>query len=216
MTSSLSLPGPRKRGPRGPYKKGIERRREVLTVAMEVFGEHGFKGGTLQQVADRVGLTPAAIMKLFGSKEALLIAVLEHWDVVTSQVMGSPSRGYELLGAFKKLMRYHTQHRGFLELYTTMAAEATSADHPAHAFMTGRYSSALATMRQLFREAVEDGHFRPMTEDEVAGEAECLLATMDGLEIQFLLNPAFDLERSFAAFIDRLVARLSLRAPERP
>jgi AcrR family transcriptional regulator len=210
MTSSLSLPSPRKRGPRGPYKKGIERRREVVAVAMEVFGQHGFKGGTLQQVADRVGLTPAAIVKLFGSKEALLIAVLEHWDVVTSQVMGSPHRGYELLGAFKKLMHYHAHHRGLLELYTTMAAEATSPDHPAHDFMTTRYRSALATMRQLFREAVEDGHFRPMAEDEVAGEAEWLLATMDGLEIQFLLNPAFDLERSFAAFVDRLVARLSV------
>lgn len=216
MTSSLSVPGPRKRGPRGPYKKGIERRREVVAVAMEVFGQHGFKGGTLQQVADRVGLTPAAIVKLFGSKEALLVAVLEHWDVVTSQVMGSPNRGYELLGAFKKLMQYHTRHRGLLELYTTMAAEATSPDHPAHDFMTWRYSSALATMRQLFREAIEDGYFRPMTEDELAGEAECLLATMDGLEIQFLLNPAFDLERSFAAFVDRLVARLSAGESQRP
>lgn len=216
MTSPLSLPEPRRRGPRGPYKKGIERRREVLNVAMEVFGQHGFKGGTLQQVAERVGLTPAAIMKLFGSKEGLLIAVLEHWDVLTSQVMGSPSRGYELLGAFKKLMHYHTQHRGFLELYTTMAAEATSVDHPAHRFMTGRYSSALATMRRLFREAIEDGHFQPMADDEIAGEAECLLATMDGLEIQFLLNPAFDLERSFGAFVDRLVARLSVDKPSGP
>lgn len=202
--------GPHKRSPRGPYKKGIERRREVVAEAMEVFGQHGFKGGTLQQVAERVGLTPAAIIKLFGSKEGLLVAVLEHWDVVTSEVMGSPNRDYEFLDAFKKLMHYHTEHRGLLELYTTMAAEATSADHPAHGFMTERYSATLATMRGLFRDAIEDGHFRPMAADEIEGEAECLLATMDGLEIQFLLNPSFDLERSFAAFLDRLVARLSL------
>lgn len=212
-SSSFSPPGTYKRSPRGPYKKGIERRREVVSVAMEVFGQHGFKGGTLQQVAERVSLTPAAIVKLFGSKEGLLIAVLEHWDVVTSQVMGSPNRGYELLDAFRKLMKYHTQHRGLLELYTTMAAEATSGEHPAHEFMTERYRATLATLRGLFRDAVEDGRFRPMTEDEIAGEAECLLATMDGLEIQFLLNPAFDLERSFAAFVDRLVARLSLVRP---
>ncbi|KHL03593.1 hypothetical protein LK10_09105 [Sinomonas humi] len=192
----------------------MERRREVVAEAMEVFGQHGFKGGTLQQVAERVGLTPAAIIKLFGSKEGLLIAVLEHWDVVTSEVMGSPNRGYEFLEAFKKLMRYHTQHRGLLELYTTMAAEATSADHPAHEFMTRRYAATLDTMRQLFRDAIEDRYFRPMAEDEIEGEAECLLATMDGLEIQFLLNPSFDLERSFAAFLDRLVARLSLDRPD--
>lgn len=205
--------GPYKRSPRGPYKKGIARRREVVSVATEVFGQHGFKGATLQQVAERVGLTPAAIIKLFGSKEGLLIAVLEHWDVVTSEVIGSPNRGYELLDAFKKLMNYHTQHRGLLELYTTMAAEATSSDHPAHEFMTERYRSTLGTMRSLFRDAVDDGYFRPMADDEISGEAECLLATMDGLEIQFLLNPAFDLERSFAAFVDRLVTRLSVDDP---
>lgn len=182
-------------------------------MAMDVFGQHGFKGGTLQRVAERVGLTPAAVLKLFGSKEGLLIAVLEHWGEVTSQAMGSPNRGYELLEAFKKLMRYHTRHRGLLELYVTMAAEATSADHPAHEFMTRRYGATLATMRRLFRDAIEDGHFRPLAEEEIDGEAECLLATMDGLEIQFLLNPAFDLERSFAAFVDRLVARLSVSRP---
>jgi hypothetical protein len=48
-----------------------------------------------------------------------------------------------------------------------------------------------------------------MGEDEIAHEAEWLLATMDGLEIQFLLNPAFDLESSFAAFVDHLVRRLT-------
>ncbi|WP_168928711.1 TetR/AcrR family transcriptional regulator [Sinomonas albida] len=209
MTVSSSPSGPPARSPRGPYKKGIERRREVVSVAIEVFGQHGFKGGTLQQVAERVGLTPAAVLKLFGSKEGLLIAVLEHWDVVTRQAMGSPQRGYGLLEAFRKLMHYHTQHRGLLELYTTMAAEATSAEHPAHEFMTGRYRATLESMRRLFYDAIEDGHFRPMAEEEIDGEAECLLATMDGLEIQFLLNPAFDLERSFGAFLDRLVARLS-------
>jgi len=197
------------RSPRGPYKKGIERRLEVVSVAVDVFGEHGFKGGTLQRVADRVGLTPGAIMKLFGSKEGLLISVLEHWGVMTSEVMGARNRGCELLDAFKELMKYHTEHRGLLELYTTMAAEATSTDHPAHGFITARYANTLSNMRGLFADAIEDGDFRAMDQEEIAHEAEWLLATMDGLEIQFLLNPAFDLQASFAAFVDRLVRRLA-------
>jgi AcrR family transcriptional regulator len=194
---------------RGPYRKGVERRLEVVDMAVDVFGQYGFKGGTLQHVADRVGLTPAAIIKLFGSKERLLIAVLEHWDVVTGQVMGADLRGAELLEGFKRLMAYHARHRGLMELYTTMAAEATSPEHPAHGFMTERYRSTLANMRRLFTDAIGDGHFGAMTEAEIADEAECLLATMDGLEIQFLLNPAFDLEASFGRFLDRLAARLS-------
>jgi AcrR family transcriptional regulator len=194
---------------RGPYKPGIARRLQVVTAAVDVFGQYGFKGGTLQQVAERVGVTPAAIEKLFGSKEQLLIAVLEHWGEQTQEVSGHGAKGFAHLEGFRKLMRYHVKHKGLLELYIRMAAEATSADHPARPFMTERYDATLADMRQIFVDGVEQGLFRPMTPDEISNEAEWLLATMDGLEIQFLLNPDFDLVGSYDRFLDHLEARLA-------
>jgi AcrR family transcriptional regulator len=203
----MTVQAPRAR--RGPYRKGIEQRQKMVEVAVEVFGQNGFKGGTLQQVADRVGLTPGAIMKLFGSKEGLLIAVLEHWGKATADVVGPDVRGYALLEGFRRLMSYHVRHPGLLALYTTMAAEATSPEHPAHDFMTARYSTSLRDMRELFAEAATSGHFRPLSVQDIAHEAEFLLATMDGLEIQFLLNRSFDLESSFRAYIDCLNERLA-------
>jgi AcrR family transcriptional regulator len=195
---------------RGPYRTGIESRARIVAAAVDVFGRFGFRGGTLQQVADRVGMTPGAITKLFGSKEQLLIAVLEHWAVLTTEVIGGESTGLARLEGFGRLMAYHMEHRGFLELYTTMAAEAAAFhEHPAHRFMTERYSSTLADMRELFADGVGEGSFRPMDEDEIANEAECLLAAMDGLEIQFLLNPEFDLAGSFRRYVDHLEARLA-------
>src|SRR3954452_24954450 len=166
---------------RGPYKSGVARRRQVVMAAIDVFGEFGFVAGTVQRVADRVGVTPAAIDKLFGNKEGLLIAVLTQWSELTTEVIGPDSRGMELLEGFRRLMSYHVRHRGLLDLYITMAAEATSPQHPAHAFMTDRYHRTLETMRGIFREAVEQGAFRPMAENQIAREAEWLLATMDGL-----------------------------------
>lgn len=194
---------------RGPYKPGIARRLQVVKAAVDVFGQYGFKGGTLQQVAERVGVTPAAIEKLFGSKEQLLIAVLEHWGYETMEVVGPDTRGLAHLDAFRKLMKYHVGHKGLLELYTQMAAEATSPDHPARSFMIQRYENTLADMRHIFEDGINEGAFRPMTEQEIANEAEWLLATMDGLEIQFLLNPRFDLVGSFNRFVDHLVERLA-------
>ncbi|WP_210506274.1 TetR/AcrR family transcriptional regulator [Naasia sp. SYSU D00057] len=198
---------------RGPYKSGIARRLQVVTAAIDVFGEFGFAAGTVQRVADRVGVTPAAIDKLFGNKEGLLVAVLYHWGELTTEVIGPEARGMDLLDGFRRLMSYHVQHRGLLDLYITMAAEATSPKHPAHEFMTDRYRRTLETMRGVFRDAVEQGAFAPMSEDEIAREAEWLLATMDGLEIQFLLDPTFDLERSFGHFLDSLTARLAAAEP---
>jgi AcrR family transcriptional regulator len=176
---------------------------------MEVFGEHGFRGGTLHQVAERVGGTPGAILKLFGSKENLLIAVLQHWGAVTSQLVGVDNRGYARLEGFKRLMSYHREHVGLLQLYTKMAAEATTPEHPAHDFMVNRYRTTLEDMRQVFADGTAQGRFRPMTEDEINHEAQFLLATMDGLEIQFLLDPNADLENAFSVYVDRLLTRLS-------
>jgi len=194
---------------RGPYKRGVERRRQVVITATEVFGEHGFRGGTLQRVADRVGGTPAAVLKLFGTKEKLLIAVLEHWGEVTTEIVLSGTVEKAHLDGFVALMSYHVQHKGLLQLYSTMAAEASSPQHPAHEFMTRRYRTALENMRGWFREASEAGHLRPLRDEDVAHEAEYLLAVLDGLEIQFLLNPAFDLERSFSVYTKRVLERLS-------
>jgi AcrR family transcriptional regulator len=193
---------------RGPYKRGIERRRLVVATATEVFGEHGFRGGTLQHVADRVGGTPAAVLKLFGTKEKLLIAVLEHWGAVASEIVAHGTVENAYLDGFKSLMTYHMAHKGLLQLYTTMAAEASSPEHPAHEFMTERYRATLEDMRGRFRTSSLGGHLRRMSEEEVAHEAECLLAVLDGLEIQFLLSPAFDLERSFSAYVDKVLERL--------
>lgn len=201
------------RQPRGPYKRGIERRRLIVITATDVFGEHGFRGGTLQKVADLVGGTPAAILKLFGSKEKLLIAVLDYWGEVTSKLVmeGSPEIAY--LDGLSNLMSYHVEHKGLLQLYTMMAAEAASAQHPAHEFMTNRYHNTLANMRQRFRDASHAGHVKPMSTEEIEREAEYLLAAMDGLEIQFILNPTFDLVKSFDEYVARVTARLRIPAP---
>jgi AcrR family transcriptional regulator len=198
---------------RGPYKRGIERRRLVVVTATDVFGEFGFRGGTLQQVADRVGGTPAAILKLFGSKEKLLIAVLEHWGSITAEIVDQGTERRAYLDGFVALMKYHVGHKGLLQLYTTMAAEASSPQHPAHEFMTQRYRNTLANMRRGFAAAVAGGHFRELSERQIAHEAEYLLAILDGLEIQFILDPAFDLEESFAAYVDTVYERLAVTRP---
>jgi AcrR family transcriptional regulator len=196
--------------PRGPYRTGIESRARIVEAAVEVFGRHGFRGGTLQQVADAVGLTPGAITKLFGSKEQLLIAVLFHWGELTTAVIGADKHGLAKLESFGDLMAYHVEHPGLLELYVMMAAEAGSfEEHPAHEFMVDRYARTLEDLRQVFADGVRDGAFRPMAEDEIRAEAEFLLAAMDGLEIQFLVDPSFDLVRSFRRYLDALEARLA-------
>ena len=73
---------------RGPYAKSAQRRRQIIEAAFDVFAARGYQGGSLQEVADRVGLGHTSILHYFPSKRALLIAVLEQRDAVAK-----PQRG---------------------------------------------------------------------------------------------------------------------------
>jgi AcrR family transcriptional regulator len=52
-------------------------RARILNAALDVFSEYGFEGSSLQQIADRLGLTKAALYYYFRSKDELLGALVE-------------------------------------------------------------------------------------------------------------------------------------------
>src|SRR5579872_7084131 len=51
-------------------------RSRILDAALDVFSEHGFEGSTLQQIADRLGVTKAALYYHFRSKDDILGALI--------------------------------------------------------------------------------------------------------------------------------------------
>jgi len=53
-------------------------RDKLLDCAEALFGEHGLEGVSLRTINSRAGLSPAALHYHFGSKEALLEALLER------------------------------------------------------------------------------------------------------------------------------------------
>src|SRR6266567_1315782 len=62
-----------------------ERRRELTKTALvdaaaEVFARRGFEGASLEEIAETAGFTRGAIYSNFGSKEDLLLAVVERYN----------------------------------------------------------------------------------------------------------------------------------------
>jgi AcrR family transcriptional regulator len=49
----------------------------IITAALDLFGEHGVSGTSLQMIADAIGVTKAAVYHQFKTKEEIVIAVLE-------------------------------------------------------------------------------------------------------------------------------------------
>ncbi|WNM23646.1 TetR/AcrR family transcriptional regulator [Demequina capsici] len=53
-------------------------REHILAAAALVFGERGFAGGTTDAIAKSAGVSQAYVVRLFGSKQELFLAVIER------------------------------------------------------------------------------------------------------------------------------------------
>jgi len=59
--------------PRPPRAQGAETRERILDVAQELFTEHGYDKTSLRDIAERLGITKAALYYYFERKEDILL-----------------------------------------------------------------------------------------------------------------------------------------------
>ncbi|MDN4474744.1 TetR/AcrR family transcriptional regulator [Demequina sp. SYSU T00192] len=194
---------------RGSYAKTAARRQEILEAAFAVFAERGYENGSLRDIADKVGISQGGILFHFGSKIDLLEAVLDLRDARSRELfttrIADQEPGLPHLRALVDLVRDNVNEPGMIQLYTLLAAEGTAADHPAHAYFSGRYAwlveqshlSLLALRDQgLLRAGVEPGH-----------AARSLVALLDGLQLQWLYRPTeIDMVGDLRTSIQQLIS----------
>jgi AcrR family transcriptional regulator len=171
---------------RGYYAKGRAKRREILDQAMALFGEVGYRGASLREIAARCGLSHPGLLHHFPAKQSLLLAVLEHRDEVDSAQLLSGRTGLATLLGLVDLTALNATRPGIVELFTVLSAEATAAGHPAHAYFVQRYQTTVRTVELAYQQARADGVLQPGIEPAAA--ARQLVALMDGLQIQWLLS----------------------------
>ncbi|GAA5203003.1 TetR/AcrR family transcriptional regulator [Microbacterium jejuense] len=185
----------------------LARRRDILDAAVETFGSKGFAAGTLQDIADQVGMTHAGILHHFGSKDQLLIEVLQHrddTDVADLEGQHIPD-GMPL---FRHLVRtaFVNAHRaGIVQAYAVLSAESVTDGHPGRPFFEKRYRTLRAEVAHAFEVVcAERGITEPATVDLACAS---ILAVMDGLQVQWLLDPtAVDLARASEFAIEAIVS----------
>ena len=192
---------------RGPYRNGAKTRAQIVEAASGVFAESGYAGGSLRQIAARVGVGPASLIQHFGSKEGLLTAVMEDWQASTERLTMIGAVGIDYFTALMRVMAYHVEHRGLIELFLMQAAESTSGSSPASAFIKWHYIETVDVWIRKLVEAEELGQIGPMTLAQREFEARTLIAVMDGLELQWLLDPSVDLLETFSAHLNATIDR---------
>ena len=198
-----------------PQARTLERREDVLRAAMSVFGQRGYNKGALVEVAEQAGMTHAGVLHHFGSKEALLVAMLQYRD--GEEAAGVPGRaqteGPAFLGHMLDTVKENTGRPGVVQTYTVLSAESVTEGHPAQSYFRDRFSG----LRDKIAGVLAEVTGREADESEVRDDASALIALMDGLQVQWLLDPdAVDMPRIVEKVMDELVDRLTTRDPAPP
>ena len=65
---------------KAPQKSRIQHQNQavILKAALEVFSTYGYRGATVDQIADKAGLSKPNLLYYFKRKEDIYVAVLEH------------------------------------------------------------------------------------------------------------------------------------------
>jgi len=169
------------------YAKGRAKREQILQAAIVLFGEVGYHAASLRELASRVGMSHPGLLHHFPTKAALLEAVLEHRDAVDEADLDEDlARGTEFFDALVRLTERNALRRPIVELFTALAAEATSPDHPVHEYFARRYATTVALIEEELGRCAEQGRVREGV--DVAVAARQVVALMDGLQVQWLLS----------------------------
>lgn len=192
----------------------VARRREILDAALEIFGNRGFASGTLQEIADRVGMTHAGILHHFGSKDQLLMEVLTHRDSTdVAELEGQHiPEGLLLFRHLVATAKANAHRAGVVQAFAVLSGESVTEGHPAQAYFQERYHN----LRELIAEAFEVvcADHGVTTPETVAAASAAILAVMDGLQVQWLLTPdEVDLAASTEFAIEAIVNSVLTQAP---
>ena len=177
---------------RGAYAKTAERRRTILATALEVFAESGFRGASIREIASRVGMTDTGVLHHFGGKGKLLLEVVKQKEDEDAEALGDPY--------LRDLVAKNGTRSGTVRLFTTLSAESTDPEHPAHDHFVNRYESVRAHVTERLAQESAEGRISPMVDPSLA--ARIMLAVMDGLQIQWLLDPSLEMDAAYNDFID--------------
>ena len=184
------------------------RRAQILSEALHLVGQNGYYGFGISELAQRCKLTKPGLLHHFGSKDKLLIELVEERDQQLAtelrDVLASIIRGRtpdslskdEVLSTFHEIVVRNNREPEVVRFFTVLQTESLSQTHPAHAFFTAREARVLNRYIEMLAPHVEN----PIS------AARQFMALMGGLERQWLRSgQSFDLVAEWDSAAARLL-----------
>jgi AcrR family transcriptional regulator len=190
-----------------PNRRGVRSRELVLDAAERLMAEHGYEAATVAALKDEAGIPMSSIYHYFGSKDGVLLAVMERGSkrlfaelpVLTTT---APRRPVEHLRAtVEAFAGAFDRNADLLRLLVAMAAQPPRTGEVL-AVMNGIRKQARRRLRDEIRIA-----FGPHTDDATADRlAHFAHAAIDGAFVSQQIEPDVSLHALLVGLPAALVA----------
>lgn len=198
-------------------ERTAQRRKQILEAASIVIQQYGYSRASLADIANLVGISAPSLLHHFNTKDELLVALLDYRDDASR--IATPTSfdegGEARLAHLVETSEANSRNLVLTQLYSVLLGESLTEEHPAKEFFASRFEGLRPKVAEAVAEVVADPSIPDQEIEEVAAG---IIAVMDGLQYQFLLdNSAVDMpaitERVVRALIVDLKARTT-RASE--
>jgi AcrR family transcriptional regulator len=164
---------------------GAERRELILESAARLFGERGYAGTTLDEIAAASNVTKPILYRHFASKKALYLALLErHRDDLPRFFERVPADlpFDERVEAILETWFAYVEEHGYA---WRMLFRDSGGDDEIHAFRRGNYDRAREVLAGFIRsqKGIPKGEVEPLAEFLRTGGAGLALWSLDHPEV---------------------------------
>jgi AcrR family transcriptional regulator len=198
-----------------PNRRGMKSRELVLDAAERVMAEHGFEAATLARVVEEAGIPMSSVYHYYGSKDGILLAVMERGaerffdDLpIPDRRLGRPAE--HLATVLATAARTLERHPNFLRLLIVFAVQPPArAGSEIEDVVTRVRRLGLDRLREQIALAFGDDPNSPVT----IRLARIALAAIDGAFVASQADPAVTLEELLKPLVPAVVgARRALLA----
>ncbi|GLK25979.1 TetR family transcriptional regulator [Microbacterium thalassium] len=183
----------------------MAKREEILERSLDVIAREGYRGASVKELADAVGLSQAGLLHYFDSKEELFTEILRKRDEVDARAYGGSSEVVSpdgLRDGFVGVIRHNADVPGLVQLYSRMAVDAADTSHPAHRYFVDRNSALRASFADGLRALQAEGRLTDVVDAETL--ARIVQAVADGLQLQWMQDPSTDMAGTVEAMFRAL------------
>jgi AcrR family transcriptional regulator len=185
---------------RGPYAKSDVRRRSLSAAALELVRQKGHRNVAITEIAQLANTSEPTVYYHFPTKESLLIAALQQHDEENARARGHEAGAIAEMGSRAEA---GVQRTNYARLYNELAGAAADPTHPANEFFRQRWARSVDVVAADIRRLQESG--RVPADVNADDAAHLLLAAWEGLQLQWMQGPPFDIRALIETHIRALL-----------